>query len=189
MKGEFQLHPEDGATLLAAVDARIPAGTSLREWDQASAVALVELAKGAGADRERRSIVVMADGLAELASGGVVAGATADRLACDASVQENARLTPTVPAPTRRAVEARDGGRCTFPGCERDMYLECHHIVHREHGGSNDVSNLQLLCWTHHKLIHEGGWSIRDQAGAKATWVRPDGSPFEPRVRVVLDTS
>lgn len=59
----------------------------------------------------------------------------------------------------------------------------------RAHGGSNDVSNLQLVCWQHHKLIHEGGCSIRGKAGRHATWIRPDGSPFEPRVRVALDTS
>jgi hypothetical protein len=50
------------------------------------------------------------------------------------------------------------------------------------------MTNLQLVCWTHHTLLHEGGWSLEGEAGPKVTWVRPDGTPFEPRVRVTLDT-
>lgn len=57
MKGEFQLHPEDGALVLAALEARIPSGTKLRDWDRASAVALVELAKGSGLDRHERPMM------------------------------------------------------------------------------------------------------------------------------------
>jgi hypothetical protein len=140
-----------------------------------------------------------ASDVAELDSRAFVGAETARRLACDAKTQTFSktngtitgvgRTTTAVPSSTRRAVEARDTGRCTFPGCERDTFLECHHIVHRAHGGSNEISNLQLVCWTHHTLIHEGGWSLRGEAGPKITWVRPDGTPFEPRVRVVLDTS
>lgn len=118
--------------------------------------------------------------VAELPTGGVVAAATAELLACDASIQTGGRTVATVPAATRRAVVARDGGRCTFPGCGKDVFLDCHHIVHRANGGSNDASNLQLVCWIHHALIHENGWSLRGPA-PNATWVRPDGTDFEPR--------
>ena len=97
--------------------------------------------------------------------------------------------TRTIPPALRRAVYERDSGTCTFPGCDRDAYLECHHVVHFAHGGATELSNLQLVCWSHHQLVHEHGWSLRGRAGPDITWVRPDGRPFEPRVRVVLDTS
>ena len=77
---------------------------------------------------------------------------------------------------------------CTFPGCERTVFLECHHIVHYADGGPTELWNLLLVCWTHHALVHEGGWCLKGEAGPHITWVKPDGSPFEPRVRVVLDT-
>jgi hypothetical protein len=190
LRGEFQLHPEDGAIVMAALDAQIPAGTALREYDSASAVALVELAKGSIGAAASRPTVLVVDDVAELSSGGVVATRTVERLACDANIQSGVSpATAAVPASTRRAVEARDGHRCTFPGCERDVFLQCHHIVHRVQGGSNELTNLQLVCGKHHKLIHEGGWSLRGPAGPRCTWVRPDGTPFEPRMRIVEDTS
>ena len=188
LRGEFQLHPEDGAAVMAAIDARIPAGTALRNYDRASAVALVELAKGSGDIAQHRPVVLVADDVAELSSGGMVGAATAERMSCDATIQTADATRAAVPAATRRTVEARDGGTCTFPGCDHDVFVDCHHIVHRAHGGSNDASNLQLVCWKHHALIHEDGWSIRGEAGHRCTWVRPDGTPFEPRVRIVEDT-
>ena len=179
LRGEFQVEAADGAALVAAIDARIPANTLPGELDRASAVALVELALGSAPVRARRPIV-LADG--ELSTGGVVGEATARRLSCDANLNGK-----PIPASTRRAVEARDGYRCTFPGCERNHYLQCHHIVHRMDGGSNEMSNLQLVCWQHHKLIHEGGWTIAGEAGSRCTWIRPDGTALQ--VRVVFDTS
>jgi hypothetical protein len=183
LRGEFQVAPAAGAVLMAALDARIPAGTSLRDYDRASARALVELAACRGTDVPRPTVLVT-DGVGELSSGGVVGAETVELLACDASVQVGtARQVATVPASTRRAVEARDGHRCTFPGCDRDVFLQIHHIVHRAKGGSHEVSNLQLVCWTHHALIHEGGWSVRGPAGPGCTWVRPDGTTFGARMR------
>ncbi len=213
MRGEFQLHPEDGAALMSAIEGRVPNGTPLRDWDRASAVALVELAKGSRGDRstDRPTVLLSvneqtlagspgADTVAGLSSGGFVGVDTALRLSCDSRSEilykdDGGAITAIAPGPRsvtpalRRAVEERDGGRCTFPGCEREIYLECHHIIHRAQGGPNVASNLLLLCWTHHTLVHEGGWSLRGEAGPRVTWVRPDGTPFEPRVRVVLDTS
>jgi hypothetical protein len=213
LRGEFQLHPEDGAVVMAAIDARIAHGTALRDLDRAAGLALVELAKATDGGTVKRPWVVVsvseaalagkADAVAAVGTGrdvGFVAAETARRLDCDATRQlvvkdEQGRITgvgrneQAISRSTRRAVEDRDGGMCTFPGCERDVFVECHHIDHREHGGSNHPDNLLLVCWTHHALVHEGGWSLKGPAGPHITWVRPDGSPFEPRVRVVLDTS
>jgi hypothetical protein len=200
MRGEFQLHPEDGATVLAAIDARIPEGTRLREWDRASANALVDLAKGSDARTTVLLSVSEDDDVASLGSGGFVGSETARRLSCDASVQalykDNdgkitgiGRRSRTISPALRRGLEERDAGMCVFPGCEHGNYLEAHHIVHVAHGGPTVLSNLVLVCWTHHMLVHEHKWSLCGEAGPHITWVRPDGAPFEPRVRVVLDTS
>ena len=200
MRGAFQLHPEDGAFVLKAIEARIPSDTTLREWDRAAALGLVDLARGSGGP----ATVVMTtqaigDDVVELDSGGYVGTDSALRLACDARVQKVTvdeseaivgigRTSRTVPPWLRRVVDRRDGGTCTFPGCGRDKYLECHHIVPWAKGGPTDVSNLLTTCWRHHKLLHEGGWSVLGEPGPNIRWVRPDGTPFEPRVRVVLDT-
>ena len=100
----------------------------------------------------------------------------------------NAAELPLTPA-TRRAVYVRDGGMCVFEGCERDHYLECHHIIPWELGGPTVVENLLLLCWEHHTMVHKGGWGLEGDAGPHMTWIRPDGTVFEPRVRVTIDTS
>jgi len=187
LRGEFQLRPEDGAVLIAALDARVPKGTALRDWDRASALALVELAKGS--DASSTVVVSLDDDLAALSSKGYVGAETVRRLSCDARVQAVTRTSRTVSPAMRRAVEVRDHGECVFPGCGLDRYLECHHILPVARGGPTELANLVLLCWKHHKLVHEGRWAMTGEAGTHATWLRPDGSPFEPRVRVSLDTS
>ncbi len=56
----------------------------------------------------------------------------------------------------RRTVELRDEG-CTWPGCDRPPeWTDVHHIVAREDGGQNVLSNLRLLCRHHHRLVHWG---------------------------------
>ena len=194
LRGEFQLHPEDGAAVIAAVDARIPDNTALRDLDHAGAVALVELAKAPGAGPPIVLSMGTYDDIAALRSGGFVGPDTAKRLSCDArrqavSKEDAGRTSRTISPALRRAVEARDHGMCVFPGCEMTVFLECHHIVHYADGGPTALSNLLLLCWKHHELVHEHHWSLAGEAGPRITWFRPDGSIFEPRVRATLDTS
>jgi len=62
-------------------------------------------------------------------------------------------------APVRRAhrVFARDGWRCTAPGCSSQQNLHDHHIVFRSAGGSNDLGNRTTLCaWHHLRGVHAG---------------------------------
>jgi hypothetical protein len=60
----------------------------------------------------------------------------------------------------RRALAIRDGG-CRFPGCSRiPAFTDAHHIVSWVRGGPTDLANAVLLCRFHHRLVHEGGWTI-----------------------------
>jgi hypothetical protein len=52
-------------------------------------------------------------------------------------------------------VFARDGWRCTVPGCSSFRNLHDHHIVFRSMGGSNDLANRTTLCaWHHLRGVH-----------------------------------
>ncbi len=65
-----------------------------------------------------------------------------------------------VPPRLRRALEHRDG-HCAFPGCGVNVRrCRAHHVQHWEHGGLTDLDNCVLLCETHHRSVHEGGWTV-----------------------------
>ena len=73
-------------------------------------------------------------------------------------------------------VFARDGWRCTAPGCTSFRNLHDHHIVFRSAGGSNDLGNRTTLCaWHHLRGVHAGV--------VRCTGVAPDGLRFELGVR------
>jgi 5-methylcytosine-specific restriction endonuclease McrA len=61
--------------------------------------------------------------------------------------------TRHVPAAVKRAVWARDGGRCAFVGidgrCGETSMLEFHHVTPFAVGGATDAANLQLRCRAH----------------------------------------
>jgi hypothetical protein len=80
----------------------------------------------------------------------------------DASIPE--RTTTTVTARKREQVLARDGHRCTVPGCRRNVGLDLHHIAFQSRGGGHELSNLTNVCDLHHRAIHFGGLSIRGAA-------------------------
>lgn len=74
------------------------------------------------------------------------------------------------------AVFARDGWRCTIPGCSSRRNLHAHHIRFRSAGGSDEPANLATLCAAHH---HRGIHAGRVRMGGCA----PDGLWFELGVR------
>jgi hypothetical protein len=130
-----------------------------------------------------------ADGVCELDNGPALAPETVRRISCDASIVETTdgavdrpwRKTPAIPAATRRAVRRRDRG-CRFPGCGRRAFTQVHHIRHRARGGDNAMTNLVELCWFHHRLVHEGGWSVRFDSDGEVLAIRPNGNVL-PRPR------
>lgn len=88
----------------------------------------------------------------------VLSRAEAERMRCDAAVCEHGgRNTTTIAPRVRREVLVRDRHRCQAPGCGRTRFLEVHHRVPRQHGGSNKAENLITLCSSCHRLWHEMG--------------------------------
>jgi hypothetical protein len=72
--------------------------------------------------------------------------------------------TPTsrhVPAPVRRSVWERDGGRCTFVDargrrCQARDRLEFHHHgTPYGRGGDHSLATVQIMCHTHNQLLAE----------------------------------
>jgi hypothetical protein len=84
------------------------------------------------------------------------------------------RKTRTVPKAIKRALAARDKG-CTFPGCHHTRFVDAHHIQHWSAGGETSLDNLVLLCSQHHRLVHEGGFSIERDYRNQWFFRRPDG--------------
>ena len=66
-------------------------------------------------------------------------------------------------APTQRlGIAARDGQRCSAPGCTSPHYtLQAHHVVPYRDGGPTSVENGILLCYWHHRRVDDGPWQYR----------------------------
>jgi hypothetical protein len=132
------------------------------------------------------------EGACELEHGPALPPETARRLGCDASVVRIlerdgrplsiGRKTRALSPALRRALRSRDR-TCRFPGCCQHRHLHAHHIEHWAHGGRTDLSNLIQLCSHHHRLVHEGGYSVERRGGGAVRFRRPDGTavPAVPR--------
>jgi len=77
--------------------------------------------------------------------------------------------TRHVPAAVKRAVWARDEGRCAFVGtegrCPETGFLEFHHVVPFAAGGATSVENLQLRCRSHNAHEAERFFGSRALSG------------------------
>jgi hypothetical protein len=132
----------------------------------------------------------------EMEYAGVVAGATVQRLACDATITrvlvdtksaviDVGRSERVVPGATRRALNVRDKG-CRWPGCDRTAsWTAAHHVVHWAHGGATDLANLVLLCIKHHWSVHEGGWQLALGDGGTLITTPPRAQARDPDLRWV----
>jgi hypothetical protein len=180
------LDAEGGATLRTALQAFMkPIANDQRSYGQRNADALVELGRqrsggkrdGAG-PRPQLIIRATVDTLAgtkgapagELEGGGTVPAETVQRYACDSAItritgrgeldHELNHASRTLPASTRRALEARDR-HCVFPGCGRPLtWCDGHHLVWWTRGGATALPNLALLCRPHHRMVHEESWRL-----------------------------
>jgi hypothetical protein len=124
----------------------------------------------------------------EVEGGGVIHPETARRLLCHARVQAVmedragdplvvGRLSREPPGWMLRQLRYRDR-ECTFPGCGARRFTQAHHVVWWEQGGRTDLDNLVLLCFFHHKLVHEHGWSLRREEDGTVRWFRADGTRY-----------
>jgi hypothetical protein len=136
----------------------------------------------------------------ELEPGIRVSAETSRRLCCDASVVrvthgrdardglegegaregsilDVGRRTRTIPPALRRALEVRDR-ECRFPGCS-STFCEAHHIRHWADGGETSLSNTLLLCRHHHRLLHEGRWTLQLSASGHPRFTSPRGESWE----------
>jgi hypothetical protein len=109
---------------------------------------------------------------------------TLERIACDCTISrvlladsmviDVGKATRVVSAPTRRALRVRDRG-CRWPGCDRQVnWSTPHHIIAwSTKRGPTNLPNLVLLCFYHHRLVHEGGWQAV-KAGREFRFVPPE---------------
>jgi NAD-dependent dihydropyrimidine dehydrogenase PreA subunit len=196
IRGQFQLDPGGGATLIAALDAqaRKTSADDDRTYPQRLADALVELARRAldagelpqvAVQRPHVICITRPDGQARLDGIGLVSQTTAQIIACDAEITEvvmtrNGAVLDagrTRREPTRRqraAVIARDQVcvGCGAPAAR----CQIHHVRWwtRDHGPTNE-DNLCLTCWSCHFNIHHNGWLIiRDPHNGQFQMYPPD---------------
>ena len=122
---------------------------------------------------------------------GPIPAELARRIACDADVWR-AILDPRTSLPLdvgrayrvaphwiRKALHARDR-HCRFTGCEAPaQWCDAHHLDHWIDGGRTQLERSLLLCRHHHRLVHEGGWTIEFDADGDVRVLRPDGTPYE----------
>lgn len=112
-----------------------------------------------------------------LEDGPHVTAETSRRIGCDSTLvrliedQDGeplsiGRKSRAIPAPMRRALQARDQG-CRFPGCTHTRFIDGHHIKHWANGGETSLNNLILLCRHHHHLVHEGGFACNKDENGK----------------------
>lgn len=206
-----RLNADEGAVLVAALRAaedRLWAEMPDDERDRPSpdqmrADSLVDVARMALTAPEgaapRPSVMVhvdvpsLLDGSGErceVVDGPSVASETARRLACDCTLEayfegdgelrDLGRRKRVVSPRMRKALEERDGC-CVFPGCDRMRFLQAHHIVHWIHLGETKLLNLALLCPHHHRLVHEGGYSMTVDDDMVFTFFRPTGEVIPQR--------
>ena len=127
----------------------------------------------------------------QLEWGGTIPAESVRRLACDSAITrivgrgeleyETSHAARTIPPATRRALVARDG-HCVFPGCDRPApWCDGHHLIFWADGGPTKLENLGLVCGPHHRMVHEGGWTLLRKDGRWNT--KPPPLQVVPRSR------
>jgi hypothetical protein len=206
-----QLTVEDAAIVTAALDPLAGPGvnTDARSPAQCRADALVEVCQLAlrtgelpdtGGDRPQLAVTVGYDplirrlGVGRLESGDGVSPATVRRLACDVQVLpmvlggagqvlDAGRARRLATGPLRRALVVRDRG-CAFPDCDRPpRWCDGHHLRSWTAGGPSELSNLVLLCRRHHRLIHDGDWTVRIAGDGLPEFIPPPAFGVAARPR------
>lgn len=192
------LDAEGAALLTAALEPfLVPEGSEdRRNAGQRRADGLLQLVQSAcdhrlvptvGSERPQLHVVVTPStaGDAELIGGRLRGGQplhplSIDRLACDSQVirllldehgvvTDLGRTQRLFSSQQRRLLAARDGG-CRWLGCGRPpAHTDAHHVQSWLDGGPTDVAHAVLLCRRHHRMVHEGGWTLTVLAPARGS--------------------
>jgi Domain of unknown function (DUF222)/HNH endonuclease len=184
---------------LAGTIPPMPGEAGMYHVEARRADALVALCAGriaADPDPDRATVVVHTRlealegraGGAEIEDGPAIDVRTARRLLCDARVQTVVEdragdvvalstLRRDPPAWMVRQVRQRDR-TCRFPGCEARRFTQVHHIRFWSRGGRTELANLLLICFFHHRLVHELGWKVTRSRGGEVRWFQPGGVAY-----------
>src|SRR5205814_5633355 len=111
-----------------------------------------------------------------------IGAADRPRATYDGRVESERAAKRHVPAHVRRAVWARDQGRCAFVGtegrCAETGRLEFHHVVPFALGGQTTEANLQLRCRVHNAFEAGeifGDWRPHARTKSAADTPAPSG--------------
>jgi hypothetical protein len=83
-------------------------------------------------------------------------------------------MTPRLKAKVR----ARDGRKCSVPGCRNVACIEYHHLAPRSKGGPNTPINLLPLCARHHTSTHEGRLAIERSPSGEIIFRHENGTLY-----------
>ena len=132
---------------------------------------------------------------AHLEGGAMLSAETIRRIWCDTTVTRLelragvivaiSEPTRTISAALRRALGLRDS-QCRFPGCCAKR-VDAHHLRYRRHQGPTTLENLLLLCRFHHRLVHEGGYTIGRSADGELRFYDPRGRQLHNRSALVAN--
>ncbi|MBC8423006.1 hypothetical protein H8E07_02680 [bacterium] len=91
-----------------------------------------------------------------------------------------ARAKQDVPPATRREVMRRDGGQCVVNGCRSSVFLDIHHTVPRNEGGTHDPDLMACLCEisAHHRAVHRGQLTIEGRHSTGFIFRHADGTAY-----------
>lgn len=125
----------------------------------------------------------------QLADGTTIPRPVAERLLCTADITDllvrfGIDGTPNVLGVThthryasmreRKALQERDRG-CIFPGCQAPAaWCDAHHTIPYEIGHHTTLDELVLVCPTHHRAVHEGGFTLTRTKQGHIYVLRPD---------------
>ncbi len=170
-------------------DALVALATASREAEPAPPTLVVHADAAVLAGSEPESGPV----LAESEDGGRLAAETVRRLACDARIEWvlHAQGGPVgigrrgrqVRGTVARLLRHRDL-TCRFPGLRPPPLPARPSPGALGPRGPTDLDNLILLCGHHHRLLHEGGWSISGHPGRHLRFHDPTGRVVPSRAPV-----
>ncbi len=178
-----------------------------RSQQRADALAsLAGRSLGADTDPDRATVVLHADvalltgenprAHAATPDGTPLAAETVRRHCCDGRIEWAiegpngidlgiGRASRIWPSWLSRIIRCRDGDRCRFPGCGAPIHQIHHWIATGETTTRNGVG----LCYHHHRLVHEGGWTAHGNGDHDVEFTSPAGTRLTSRPRRLHPTT